>query len=156
MDKQIITREGWNKINEELEYLIKVERPQIVHDIAVAREQGDLSENAEYSSAKEKQGNIEDRIRELRALLDNSEILDDSAVSSDKVGLGCIVKLYDYDMEEEVTYSIVSSAEADVEAHKISIKSKLGEAMIGMSVGDTFTVHAPSGNYEYKILELGK
>ena len=156
MDKQIITREGWNKINEELDHLINVERPQIVKDIAVAREQGDLSENAEYSSAKEKQGIIEDRIRELKALLDNSEILDDSSVSSDTVGLGCYVKLYDCDMDEEVTYSIVSSAEADVDACKISVKSKLGEAMLGKKVGETFVVHAPSGNYEYKILELGK
>lgn len=89
-------------------------------------------------------------------MLDNSEILDDESVSSDTVGLGCVVKLFDYDLEEEVTYSIVSSAEADVDANKISIKSKIGEAMIGKRVGETFVVHAPSGNYEYRILELGK
>lgn len=154
MAKQIITREGWKKINDELDHLIKVERPQIVQAIAVAREQGDLSENAEYSAAKETQGIIEGRIAELQHLLDNCEILADDDVSNDRISIGCKVKLYDCDLEEEVVYYLVSTAEADLDEGKISLKSKLGEAMNGKKIGDTFTVHAPSGNFEYKVLDI--
>lgn len=154
MAKQIITREGWKKINDELDHLIKVERPQIVQAIAVAREQGDLSENAEYSAAKETQGIIEGRISELQHLLDNCEILADDDVSNDRISIGCKVKLYDCDLEEEVVYYLVGTAEADLDEGKISLKSKLGEAMNGKKIGDTFTVHAPSGNFEYKVLDI--
>lgn len=154
MAKQIITREGWKKINDELDHLIKVERPQIVQAIAVAREQGDLSENAEYSAAKETQGIIEGRILELQHLLDNCEILADDNVSNDRISIGCKVKLYDCDLEEDVVYYLVSTAEADLDEGKISLKSKLGEAMNGKKIGDTFTVHAPSGNFEYKVLDI--
>lgn len=156
MAKQIITREGWQKINDELDHLIKVERPNIVQAIALAREQGDLSENAEYSAAKETQGIIEGRIADLQRLIDNCEILDDESVSNDRVSIGCKVKLYDFDLEEEVCYSLVNTAEADLDEGKISLKSKLGEAMNGKRIGDTFTVHAPSGNFEYKIIAIDK
>ena len=156
MAKQTITKEGWKSINDELDYLIKVERPRIVQAIAVAREQGDLSENAEYSAAKEQQGIIEDRIAKLQHLLDNSEILVDSDVANDKISIGCKVKVFDVDMNEEIVYSLVNTAEADLDKGKISIRSKLGEAMLGKRVGETFTIHAPSGNYEYKALEINK
>ena len=156
MAKQTITKEGWKSINDELDYLIKVERPRIVQAIAVAREQGDLSENAEYSAAKEQQGIIEDRIAKLQHLLDNSEILVDSDVANDKISIGCKVKVFDVDMNEEIVYSLVNTAEADLDKGKISIRSKLGEAMLGKRVGATFTIHAPSGNYEYKVLEITK
>ena len=131
MAKQTITKEGWKSINDELDYLIKVERPRIVQAIAVAREQGDLSENAEYSAAKEQQGIIEDRIAKLQHLLDNSEILVDSDVANDKISIGCKVKVFDVDMNEEIVYSLVNTAEADLDKGKISIRSKLGEAMLG-------------------------
>lgn len=156
MAKQIITREGWQKINDELDHLIKVERPKIVQAIALAREQGDLSENAEYSAAKETQGIIEGRIADLQRLIDNCEILDGESVTNDRVSIGCKVKLYDFDLDEEVCYSLVNTAEADLDEGKISLKSKLGEAMNGKRIGDTFTVHAPSGNFEYKILAIDK
>ena len=155
-EKQKITKSGWNKINEELDYLIKVRRPEIIHEIEVAKEQGDLSENAEYSAAKEEQGNIEDKIRELQILLDNCEVLSDEEVSSERVGLGSKVTVFDEDMEEEVILSLVNTAEADYDAGKISINSKLGEALFGQKAGDRVEVHAPAGTFFYTILSIEK
>ena len=155
-EKQKITRSGWNKINEELDYLIKVRRPEIIHEIEVAKEQGDLSENAEYTAAKEEQGNIEDKIHDLQTLLDNCEVLNDDEVSGDRAGLGSKVTLFDEDMEEEVTYSLVNTAEADLDAGKISINSKLGEALFGQKAGERVEVHAPAGTFYYTILSIQK
>jgi len=153
-EKQKITRDGWNKINEELDHLIKVRRPAIVHDIAVAREQGDLSENAEYAAAKETQGIIEDRIAELQALLDNCEIMSDDELSNETIALGSKVTLFDEDLEEEITYYLVNTAEADLDAKKISINSKLGEALFGKKVGEKVEVQAPAGVFYYSILSI--
>lgn len=155
-EKQKITRDGWNKINDELDELIKVKRPQIVQAISVAREQGDLSENAEYKAAKEEQRSIDDRIHELNVLLDNCEIMDDSNISNDVISLGSQVTVYDEDMDEEFVYFIVNTAEADLSVGKISIKSKLGEALLGKKAGDRIEVNAPGGVFGYKILKIGK
>lgn len=155
-EKQKITRDGWNKINDELDVLIKVRRPAIIQDIAVAKEQGDLSENAEYHAARETQAIIEDRIKELQTLLDNCEIMSDEEISNDTVTLGSKVTLYDEDLEEEITYFIVNTAEADLETQKISINSKLGESIFGKKVGEKVEVHAPAGVFYYKILKIQK
>ena len=155
-EKQKITRDGWNKINDELDVLIKVRRPAIIQDIAVAKEQGDLSENAEYHAARETQAIIEDRIKELQTLLDNCEIMNDDEISNDTVTLGSKVTLYDEELEEEITYFIVNTAEADLDTQKISINSKLGESIFGKKVGERVEVNAPAGVFVYKILKIQK
>ena len=153
-EKQKITQEGYNKLNEELEYLIKVRRPQIQEDIAVARAQGDLSENAEYHAAKEMQGEIEDRIRELNKSLQNIEILSRSEVSNGEVSIGSKIVLFDKDLEEEVTYYLVSSVEADLDCNKISDDSLLGKALKGKKTGEDVEVHAPAGTFVYTIISV--
>ena len=151
-----LTKEGYEEKERELDYLIKVRRPQTVEAVKVAREFGDLSENAEYDAAKDEQGRVEDRIKELEDLLSNVKIIEDEAISSDVVAVGSKVTVFDEDMEEEVEFSLVSTVEADFYAGKISNESLLGAALLGRRAGDTVEVKAPGGVSRYRIVKIGK
>lgn len=149
-----ITKGGYEKIVEEARYLKKVERPAIVAKIAEARSHGDLSENAEYHAAREKQSFIEGKIEYLDSVISNAEIIDVSKLSGDKVLFGATVKLLDTDTDEEVVYTLVGEAETDPDHGRISIASPKGRALIGKMLGDDVVVQTPAGAREYEILEV--
>lgn len=154
--KVVLTYEGLKKMEEELEELKIVKRKEVAGKIKEARGQGDLSENAEYDSAKEEQAEIEARIVTLEKMLRNAEVIDDDDVSSDIISVGCKVKLYDVEYSEEVEYVIVGSAEANPMEGRISNESPVGEGLLNHGVGETITIDAPSGAVAYKILEINK
>lgn len=154
MKKHIISQEKLEALEAEINDLKVNQRKEIADKIKEAREQGDLSENAEYDAAKDEQRDIEARIEELENILKNVEVLDDSDIDITKVGLGCIVKLYDFEFEEEVTYSLVGTMEADILNNKISNESPVGMALIGSQVGDEVVVVSPSGDMKFKVLEI--
>jgi transcription elongation factor GreA len=150
-----LTIEGAEALRNELHQLKHVERPNVVNAIAEARAQGDLSENAEYDAAKERQGFIEGRIAELEAKLSTAQIIDPTTLEQDgRVVFGVTVTMEDLDSGEKMTYKIVGDDEADVKLHKISISSPIARALIGKSVGDVVVVTAPSGQREVEILEV--
>lgn len=149
-----MTREGYQKLQEELERLLKVERPKNIKAIAEARSHGDLSENAEYHAAKERQSFIEGRIQELQAKLALAEIIDPSKISQSKVAFGAKVKVLDISADEEYFFTLVGTDEADVKNGKISISSPIGRALLGKEVGDTVVIKAPARTMEYEILEI--
>ena len=154
MQKVPMTVEGHAALEAELKHLKSTERPEIIQAIAVAREHGDLSENAEYHAAKEKQGFIEGRIQELESKLGRAQVIDVTTMSGDTVKFGARVKVVNEDTDEESTYQIVGEDEADVKAGKISITSPLSRAMISKEVGDVVEVIAPGGTKAYEILEV--
>ena len=154
MSRAPITREGYARIREELERLKRVDRVQIVKEIQVARAHGDISENAEYHAAREKQGWIEAKIRDLENKLASSEIVDVAKGPKDRVVFGAQVKLEDLDSEEEKLYRIVGPHEADINKGLVSITSPLARAMLGREVGDEILVKAPGGTKEYEILDI--
>ena len=149
--KRPITKEGYQKLREELERFKKVERPKNIQDIAEARAHGDLSENAEYSAAKERQSYIAGRMADLEHRLATSEIIDTSRLDSSKVVFGASVKLIDLFKGESKKYTIVGEDEADLKNGKISLSSPVGRALIGNKVGDVVTIKAPAGDREYEI-----
>jgi len=149
-----MTKEGYEKLKEELEYLLKVERPKNIKDIEEARAHGDLSENAEYHAAKEKQSFIEGRIRELQAKIAQAEIIDPSKMSHNRVVFGARVKVYDTEADEERVFFLVGPDEADASNGKISVTSPVGKGLIGKEVGDTVTIKAPGRTFEYEIVEI--
>jgi len=149
--KRPITKEGYQKLREELERFKKVERPKNIQDIAEARAHGDLSENAEYSAAKERQSYIAGRMADLENRLATSEIIDTSRLDSSKVVFGATVKLIDLFKGESKKYTIVGEDEADLKNGKISLSSPVGRALIGNKVGDVVTIKAPAGDREYEI-----
>ena len=151
-----LTQEGYDEKEKELDFLIKVRRPQVIEAVKVAREFGDLSENAEYDAAKDEQGRVEDRINELENLLSHARILEDKDTPNDSVSVGSIVVLFDEDMEEECEFSIVSTVEADYFSGKISNQSLLGQARMGKKAGDVVEVKAPAGTSVYRIVRIGK
>lgn len=151
-----LTKQGFEEKEKELDYLIKVRRPETVEAVRRAREFGDLSENAEYDAAKDEQGRVEDRIRELENLMTHVQILADDEIDGDRIQVGSSFVLYDEDMEEEDEFSIVSTVEADYFSGKISNKSLLGEALLGAKAGDEIEVHAPAGVSRYRVLKVGK
>lgn len=154
--KHILTYEGLKKLEEEL-YELKVnKRREIAENIKDAREQGDLSENAEYEAAKDDQGHMEKRIFELEEMLKNAEIILEEEADINKVSIGCKVKLLDVEYDEELTYKIVGSLEADSLSGKISNESPVGMALLGKKVGKTVTVNTQAGEIKYKILEISK
>jgi transcription elongation factor GreA len=126
----------------------------VAQKIKEAREQGDLSENAEYDAAKDEQRDIEARIEELEKILKNAEVVDEEEVDLDKINIGCRVKILDIEYNEELEYKIVGSTEANSLAGKISNESPVGRAIIGSMVGDIVTVETPAGDLQYKILEI--
>ena len=151
MEKVPMTRAGHTALNDELKTLKSVERPAIIKAIAEAREHGDLSENAEYHSAREKQSFIEGRIKELEGILSLAEVIDPKSLSG-TIKFGATVKLVDEDTDEERTYQIVGEPEADIEAGKLNLKSPLARALIGKDEGDSVDVSTPGGVKSYEIL----
>lgn len=154
MQRVPMTRGGYQKLKEELERLLKVERPKNIQAIAEARAHGDLSENAEYHAAKEKQSFMEGRIQELQAKLALAEVIDPSKIKQSKVAFGAKVKVLDTAADEEYFFTLVGTDEADVKSGKISISSPVGRALLGKEVGDTAVIKAPARTMEYEILEI--
>lgn len=154
MDKIPMTPEGLKALEEELRRLKTVDRPEVIQAIATAREHGDLSENAEYTAAREKQGFIEGRVAELEAVISMAEVIDPKALSGTTVRFGATVLLADEDTDKEATYRIVGQHEADLEKGKISVTSPLARALIGKTVGDTVEVAAPGGARSYEICDV--
>ena len=154
--KNIMTFAGLRALEDELFDLKVYKRKEVAQKIKEAREQGDLSENAEYDAAKDEQRDIEARIEELEKLLKNVEVVGQDEVDADTVGIGSRVKLYDVEMDEEVEYTIVGSTEADALNGKISNESPVGAALIGSKVGETIVVETISGDLEFKILEIAR
>ena len=152
--KFIMTYEGVKKLEEELEYLKTVKRKEITEKIKVALGYGDLSENSEYDEAKNDQAFTEGRIIQLENMLKNAVVVDESEIPKDKVSVGSIVKVMDYEFDEEVEYTIVGSAEADPMNFKISNESPVGSALLGKKVGDVVEVAVPSGVSKFEILEI--
>ena len=153
MEKILITRAGHTALNDELKTLKSVERPAVIQAIAEAREHGDLSENAEYHAAREKQGFIEGRVKELESVLGRAEVIDPAKLSG-TVKFGATVKLVDEDTDEERTYHIVGEPEADIETGRLNIKSPLARALIGKDEGDSVEVSTPGGAKSYEILSI--
>jgi len=154
MERIPMTPEGYKKLKEELERLIKIERPRNIKAIEEARAHGDLSENAEYHAAKERQSFIEGRIRELQSKVARAQVIDPSTITQDKVAFGATVKLMDTETGEEKVFQIVGPEEADVNNGKISIHSPIARALIGKEIGDIAVVKAPARTIEYEILEI--
>lgn len=152
--KNIMTYEGIKKLEEELEYLKTVRRKEITEKIKVALGYGDLSENSEYDEAKNDQAFNEGRIIQLENMLKNAVVVDESEIPTDKVSVGSIVKVMDYEFDEEVEYAIVGSAEADPMNFKISNESPVGSALLGKKVGGVVEVTVPSGVSKFEILEI--
>ncbi len=149
-----MTVEGHRKLQEELKNLIRVERPKVVQDIAEARSHGDLSENAEYDAAKDRQGFVEGRIQELSDKIARAQVIDPTIIKSDKIVFGAIVTLFDVDTDKEVTYQIVGEDEADIKAGKISITSPVGKALIGHRIDEEVKIIVPSGVRFYEITRI--
>ena len=152
--KNIMTYEGIKKLEEELEYLKTVRRKEITEKIKVALGYGDLSETSEYDEAKNDQAFNEGRIIQLENMLKNAVVVDESEIPTDKVSVGSIVRVMDYEFDEEVEYAIVGSAEADPMNFKISNESPVGSALLGKKVGDVVEVTVPSGVSKFEILEI--
>ncbi len=155
MDRFPMTPGGLAKLQEELRRLKSEERPAIIRAIAEARAHGDLSENAEYHAAKERQSFVEGRIAELEDKTSRAEVIDPATMSGDTIRFGATVKVVDEETDDEKEYQIVGADEADIEAGRISITSPIARAMIGKSSGDQIEVQAPSGARYYEILEVG-
>ena len=155
-EKQFLTKKGYDERVALLENLKVVRRKEVAQKLKEAREQGDLSENAEYDAAKDEQRDIEAQIAELEEILKNAEIIQDEAggKKSNKVKMESVVKLHDVEYDEDIEYVIVGSSEADSLNNKISNESPLGAALIGKKDGDTVKVEAPVGEIEYKIIEV--
>ena len=154
MDKVPMTKEGLSELEDELRRLKSVERPAIIRAIATAREHGDLSENAEYHAARERQSFVEGRVAELEGIVSHAEVIDTSKMTGDTVRFGAHVILADEDTDEESTYRIVGTHEANASAGRISITSPLARALIGKSVGDSVEVAAPGGHKSYEIVKV--
>ena len=152
MQKFPMTGPGLQRLEDELRLLKSTERPAVIRAIAEARTHGDLSENAEYHAARERQSFIEGRIAELEEITSSVEVIDPSTLSGDHVKFGAHVRLLDEETEKEATYQIVGVHEADIKAAKLSISSPLAKALIGKKIGDTVSVPAPGGDRSYEIL----
>ena len=154
MQKEPMTPGGYQKLKDELNTLLKVERPQNVKAIAEARAHGDLSENAEYHAAKEKQSFMEGRIQELQDKIARADVIDPSKISQDKIAFGATVKVMDVDTDEEKIFQLVGTEEADIKAGKLSIHSPMARSLIGKEEGDSVVVKAPARTIEYEVLEI--
>lgn len=153
MEKFPMTRRGYDAMEAELKQLKSVDRPAVIRAIAEAREHGDLSENAEYHAAREKQSFIEGRIKELETVIGRAEVIDPSKLSG-SIKFGATVRLLDEESDEERTYQIVGEAEADVENGLLNIKSPLARALIGKEAGDSVEVKSPGGERNYEVLSV--
>lgn len=151
-----MTKPGYDKLRAELDTLQKEERPTVIKAIAVAREHGDLKENAEYHAAKERQGHIEGRIIDLKDKLSRAEVIDCSTVDCDRVVFGTVVTVVDLDTDDEKSYQLLGPEESDVKNGSISVLSPLGRAMIGKRVGDEVVVKTPGGVRQLEIMEIAR
>ena len=149
-----ITRRGYEALKKELEQLKSVERPQIIKAIEQARAHGDLSENAEFHAAKERQAFIESRVNELGYKINHADIIETDSLAKDQVMFGSTVVLENLDTGESVEYQVVGPDESDIEKGRISISSPLGRAMLGKKPGDEFVLKAPGGKREYELVEI--
>jgi transcription elongation factor GreA len=154
MEKHPMTPEGYARLKEELSRLKTEERPRVIHEIGTAREHGDLSENAEYHAAKDRQGMIEARISELESKIGLAEVIDISNLSGDRIQFGARVTVVDEETEKESTYQIVGADEAEVNEGRLSISSPLARALIGKTSGDAIELNTPSGTRFYEILAV--
>ena len=152
--KNILTYEGLKRYEDELQNLKVVKRKEVAQKIKEAREQGDLSENAEYDAAKDEQRDIELRIEELEKLLKNAEVVVEDEIDLDKIHIGCKGKVYDVDEDEEMEFKIVGSTEANSLQNKISNESPVGQALMGKKAGDVVDVETQAGVIQYKVLEI--
>jgi transcription elongation factor GreA len=152
--REPITSEGYTRLKEELEHLKLVQRPAVIEAIAEARGHGDLSENAEYDAAKDRQGHLEGRIRHLETKLATAEVIDISTLSGDRVMFGATVSLLDVESDKEVAYQIVGVDEADLEKGRISVRSPMARALIGKRPGDDVQLVAPGGTREFEIQDV--
>ena len=152
--KNILTYEGLKKLEDELQDLKVNQRREIAQKIKEAREQGDLSENAEYDAAKDEQRDIEARIEQIEKILKNAEVVLDEEIDLDKISIGCLVRVLDVEYDEEEEYKLVGSSEASSLQNKISNESPFGQALIGANVGDIVEVEAPAGVIKYKVLSI--
>ena len=154
MAEVYLTREGFEKLRDELERLKTTERRKIAKAIQEARLQGDISENAEYDAAKDAQAHCERRIVDLEAKLAQVRLIENENIPSDKVFIGAKVKIKDLDTDEELQYFLVSQEESNYEESKISIQSPVGKALLGRKAGETAEIHVPAGVLKYKILKI--
>ena len=154
--KQKYTKQGYQDLVDELKYLKLTRREEIKEQIAVARGFGDLSENAEYDEARNEQAKVEARIQELENLIENAEIIDESMMDARSISLGSVVTLHDEDFDEDITYSIVGSNQADPLEQKISDQSPIGRALMGKKAGDRVTVSAPAGELHFLVKEVSR
>lgn len=152
--KRLLTYAGLKALEDELENLKVVKRKEVAGKIKEAREQGDLSENAEYDAAKDEQRDIEARIEELEGILKNAEVVVEDEVDFDKINIGCSVLVYDKEFDEEIQFKIVGSTEANSLQGKISNESPVGQALLGKKVGDEIQVETQAGVMEYKVLKI--
>lgn len=149
-----ITPAGLERLRAELKRIKEVDRPENVRDIEVAREHGDLRENAEYHAAKERQGNLEGRMRFLEHRLGHAEVIDPATITSDRVAFGATVTVLDLDTDDEVEYTIVGEDEADADRRRLSIRSPIVRALIGRTAGDSVTLHLPKGARELEVVRV--
>lgn len=154
MEKVPMTAAGLVALEEEFRHLKNVERPAISKAIGVAREHGDLKENAEYHAAKERQGMTEARLKNLQGIISCAEVIDPKTLSGDRVKFGATLVLADEETDEESTFQIVGSEESDAKSGKLSVTSPLAQALIGKTLGDSAEVNAPSGKKSYEIIEV--
>ncbi len=150
------TKEGLDKLTQELHHLRTVERPNIAKEIGEARDKGDLSENAEYDAAKNAQGLLELKIHKLEHVLANARVLDESHIDLTKVSILSKVKIRDKKSKREMTYTLVAEEEADLKTGKISIKSPIGKGLLGKKPGEVAEIQTPRGTMEFEIIELGR
>lgn len=154
MERIPITKEGYENLKKEFEHLKKVERPKNIKAIEEARAHGDLTENAEYDAAKERQRFLENRINELSYKLGNVDIIDYDSTPKDKVVFGCRVVIENIDTGENVEYKLVGPDESDIKAKRISVSSPLGKAILGKKPGDEITLQAPGGERRYELIDI--
>ena len=154
VEKAPMTAAGYAALNEELKDLKSIQRPDVIRAIAEAREHGDLSENAEYHSARERQSFIEGRIKELEGLISRAEVIDPSKLSGSQIKFGATITVADEDTDEEKTYQIVGETEADIAAGKLNIRSPLARALIGKEPGDSVEVMTPGGGKSYEVISV--
>jgi len=152
--KNILTYEGLRKLEDELQDLKVVQRREIAQKIKEAREQGDLSENAEYDAAKDEQRDIEARIEQIEKILKNAEVVLDEEIDLNRISIGCVVRVLDIEYDEEEEYKLVGSSEASSLQNKVSNESPIGKALLGAQVGDVVEVEAPAGVVQYKVLSI--
>ena len=152
--KNILTYEGLKKLEDELQDLKVVQRREIAQKIKEAREQGDLSENAEYDAAKDEQRDIEARIEQIEKILKNAEVVLDEEIDLNRISIGCVVRVLDIEDDEEEEYKLVGSSEASSLQNKVSNESPIGRALLGAQVGDVVEVEAPAGIVQYKVLSI--